>query len=519
MGLIQDGPVQATPAPVPHEKCQCQCVDCDQISIFPTSGASNCENELLKSTDEITCHCQRTDLHTDYTGLITEQVEKHMQQYVLSPETYRKMCHVLENEMNKGLGKNTNALAVVKMFPTYVRALPDGTEKGHFLALDLGGTNFRVLLITLKGSEVEMKNKIFPISQDLMLGPGTKLFDHIVNCIAIFMEENNLKKKSKLPLGFTFSFPCKQEGLNIGRLVTWTKGFKCSGVEGEDVVRLLHEAIDRREDIDVECVAILNDTVGCLMSCAFQDHNCEIGVIIGTGTNACYMEKLDRVELWDGDKKEPKQVIINTEWGAFGSNGALDFLRTQVDDEVDKESLNPGKQLYEKMISGMYMGEITRRVLVNLVKEGLLLKGELTEELDTPDRFYTKFVSEIETDQVKGSFNNTRQIMDELGYEDVSKEDCLTIRYVCEIISTRAAYLASAAIATLLNRINKPSITVAVDGSLYRFHPRFHDLMMEKISALITPGLKFKLMLSEDGSGKGAALVAAVAHRLLTRGH
>lgn len=29
-------------------------------------------------------------------------------------------------------------------------------------------------------------------------------------------------------------------------LIRWTKGFKCSGVEGEDVVKLLKEAIDRR---------------------------------------------------------------------------------------------------------------------------------------------------------------------------------------------------------------------------------------------------------------------------------
>jgi len=45
-------------------------------------------------------------------------------------------------------------------------------ETGDYLALDLGGTNFRVLLITLKGSKVEMKNKIYPISQELMIGKG-----------------------------------------------------------------------------------------------------------------------------------------------------------------------------------------------------------------------------------------------------------------------------------------------------------------------------------------------------------
>lgn len=52
--------------------------------------------------------------------------------------------------------------------------------------------------------------------------------------------------KEKLPLGFTFSFPCVQEGLTKARLSTWTKGFKCEGVEGNDVVQLLKDAIARR---------------------------------------------------------------------------------------------------------------------------------------------------------------------------------------------------------------------------------------------------------------------------------
>lgn len=49
------------------------------------------------------------------------------------------------------------------------------SERGNFLALDLGGTNFRVLLIQLSGTEVKMENKIFPISQDLMVGHGDKV--------------------------------------------------------------------------------------------------------------------------------------------------------------------------------------------------------------------------------------------------------------------------------------------------------------------------------------------------------
>ena len=42
-----------------------------------------------------------------------------------------------------------------------------------------------------------------------MTGPGTDLFDHIASCLAKFMETRNIKETA-LPLGFTFSFPCKQ---------------------------------------------------------------------------------------------------------------------------------------------------------------------------------------------------------------------------------------------------------------------------------------------------------------------
>lgn len=72
-----------------------------------------------------------------------------------------------------------------------------------------------------------------------------QLFDHIADCLACFIKERSLGTEL-LPLGFTFSFPCKQEGLTKARLARWTKGFKCEGVEGRDVVELLKKAIAKR---------------------------------------------------------------------------------------------------------------------------------------------------------------------------------------------------------------------------------------------------------------------------------
>ena len=54
------------------------------------------------------------------------------------------------------------------------------------------------------------------------------------------------------------------------------------------------------------------------------------------------------------------KMIINTEWGAYGDDGALDRWLTEYDDIIDQNSVNIGRQRYEKMIAGMYLGEIVR---------------------------------------------------------------------------------------------------------------------------------------------------------------
>lgn len=51
---------------------------------------------------------------------------------------------------------------------------------------------------------------------------------------------------------------------------------------------------------------------------------------------------------------------------------------------------------FEKMISGMYMGELVRLILVKMAKEELLFRGKLSPELLATGHFETKDVSYIE---------------------------------------------------------------------------------------------------------------------------
>ncbi|XP_042523024.1 hexokinase-3 [Dipodomys spectabilis] len=440
--------------------------------------------------------------------------QRHLLEETLAPfRLSREQLVAVQAQMREAMARGLKGEASsLRMLPTYVRATPDGSERGDFLALDLGGTNFRVLLVRVTEAGVQITSHIYSIPECVAQGSGQQLFDHIVDCIVDFQQQQGLSGRS-LPLGFTFSFPCKQLGLDQGILLNWTKGFNASDCEGRDVVCLLREAIGRRQAVELNVVAIVNDTVGTMMSCGYEDPRCEMGLIVGTGTNACYMEELQNVPGVPGDQG---RMCINMEWGAFGDDGSLGMLGTCFDERVDQASINPGKQRFEKMISGMYLGEIVRHILLHLTSLGVLFRGQVTQCLQTRDIFKTKFLSEIESDSL--ALRQVRAILEALGLP-LTSDDALMVLEVCQAVSRRAAQLCGAGVAAVVEKIRENrgldelAVSVGVDGTLYKLHPHFSSLVAATVREL-APRCAVTFLQSEDGSGKGAALVTAVACRL-----
>ncbi len=95
------------------------------------------------------CRCVRTE-GPPYSRSIQMLCYRDL---VINNDHISRMERTLREAIGRGLSKKTHAEATVKCFPTYVRELPSGTERGKFLALDLGGTNFRVVLIEIEGHE------------------------------------------------------------------------------------------------------------------------------------------------------------------------------------------------------------------------------------------------------------------------------------------------------------------------------------------------------------------------------
>lgn len=400
-------------------------------------------------------------------------------------------------EMGLGLEGKKSSL---KMIPSFVRR-PRGKEKGSFLAIDLGGTNLRVLAVRLdgEGRAEPLAMSLYPISHEVMTGPGDRFFDFIAGSIEAFFNENNIEIKRFKNLGFTFSFPVIQSSIASGRLISWTKGFSASGVEGEDVVELLTRALKRKGMGFIEVAALVNDTVGTLVAKSYADPACDMGVILGTGTNAAYPEKTERILKYKGPRYSD-EMIINIEWGGFNK-----IRRNTYDEALDVFSFNPGEQRIEKMVSGMYLGEIARLIIVDMIKEGMLINPRIPHIFSDAYRLTTEHLSLA----AQGRF------FDESGLPHMAQGDKETILEVFRIVSTRSARIAATAVSAVIAWMDKKlesNHVIAVDGSLFEKYPGYRQNMEAMLKEIFGDSAsKIRLEKEKDGSGIGAAIAAAIA--------
>lgn len=144
----------------------------------------------------------------------------------------------------------------------------------------------------------------------------------------------------------------------------------------KDPVLLLQCALEKQGYPDlVKVSAIVNDTIATLLSGIYINSNAKIGLILGTGTNASYVEKTQKIASKIEGSFKSEYTLVNTEFGSTDINSMdfISFLSTKYDQLVDKNSANPGNQILEKMISGRYLGEIFSYILV---ENGYLKEGD-----------------------------------------------------------------------------------------------------------------------------------------------
>ncbi|KAL9324720.1 hypothetical protein ACSQ67_009577 [Phaseolus vulgaris] len=434
----------------------------------------------------------------------------------------RLVADAMDVEMHAGLASEGGSK--LKMLITFVDNLPSGDEKGLFYALDLGGTNFRTLRVQLGGKEkgvVNLESEEVSIPPHLMTGCSHELFDFIAAKLAKFVssepEEFHPAPGKQRELGFTFSFPVRQTSISSGTLIKWTKGFNIEDAVGEDVVGELTKSLEKI-GLDMRVAALVNDTVGTVARARFSNQDVIAGVILGTGTNAAYVESAHAIPKWQGLLPKSGEMVINMEWGNFHSSH---LPLTQYDKDLDSESLNPGEQIFEKIISGMYLGDIVRRVLLKMAEEADFFGDTVPPKLKIPLILRTPDMSAIHHDASSDLNVVGTKLKDILEINNTSLKMRKLVVELCDIVATRGARLSAAGIFGILKKIGRDTVkaeekqkqksVIALDGGLFEHYTEFRSSLESTLKELLGDEASDSVGTehSNDGSGIGAALLAA----------
>ena len=429
-------------------------------------------------------------------------------QFSVTREDLTKVISSFQSEMRSGLAGDRRSIA---MNPSFV-SRPSGAESGRFVTLDLGGTNVRATVVEIAGGALRvLKHDSFRLAS--ATGSASDLFDPIAGFLSQVLEDDG-----EYTLGFIFAYPMDQTGVRRGSLSKWTKELNFDGVEGKDAVGLLERAVtDAADDFPVlrrlTVGALANDTVGVLAAGAYLDPRCDMGLIVGTGTNMAVGVPANMLgRHLPSAPGRPGEMIINMECGNFDG---VRHIQTDYDRHLDAESDTEG-QLIEKMVSGRYLGEISRLAVLDSASKAEGFDGWLDypSAFNSPYAFTTEYMSDIAFDDSE-DLTATSMLLGSLGISESTIDDRRRLRQLSAAVTRRSAHLVAATIAATATYID-PNLEndhiVAADGSVIRGYPGYQAEVRRGLQNILGPRAeRVQIVYLRDGSGLGAAVVAAVA--------
>lgn len=87
---------------------------------------------------------------------------------------------------------------------------------------------------------------------------------------------------------------------------------------------------------------------------------------------------------------------------------------------------------------------------------------------------------------MQGETDRTKDALAEAGFQNVTAHDISVAQHISAVISHRAALLVAITTSVILERLVDPDVTIAIDGSVYKNHPRMHEWLTRIIGKLNT---------------------------------
>ena len=414
------------------------------------------------------------------------------QRWNLSTPKARNIIDEFKRQMALGmLGDPSGSLAMIKTFVPKTEHFYPGT----YIGLDLSGTNLRIVVLTINQNQKLIDTpsiQLYRIPSHLKKkswgreSTSRDLFRFVASCLVRTLADKTLKD-IRLRVGFTFAFPTHMIAVDQGILLRWTKEWDLPDLVGQDPVQGLTSSCHAIGLTGLKINALVNDTVGTLILGYFQDRRTLAGGILGTGTN---------LASWLDD------MAINFECGNFDFGFLKNQILTSVDRELDSQSLDPGKQLFEKMVAGRYLGDLLRRLLIKFAPAESPYKQDSVTAFD---------LSQLVAD--KGDLLETQNFLERLGLQDNQLEVRELTVSLARIILKRSAQLIALAMVATVEYVDpslKRSHILTVDGSLFEHAPGYPEIMRHVFQDFFgSRSNQVECCLVKDGSGIGAALAAS----------
>jgi len=275
--------------------------------------------------------------------------------FELTTQQLSEIANSLQAKIEEGLKKDGMEISDI---PTHITPKKD-IKNGKVLTLDWGGTNFRAAIVEfVEGKPFIIESKKKPLSAKETAGfKQVDLFNEMASLICSL---DNLDE-SVTQIGYCFSYPAASRLNGDAILLRWTKGIDIPDMIEKPVGEPLMNYLNNYKNIHTTFtnIKVINDTVACLFAGLSETgFDTYMGLIVGTGTNMASLMPLDKIEKLNS--KDEGVIPVNLESGNFRPPHL-----TVVDGLVDAMSNNKGNQLFEKAISGGYVGEIFKTLFFN----------------------------------------------------------------------------------------------------------------------------------------------------------
>ncbi|ELQ76137.1 Hexokinase [Trachipleistophora hominis] len=329
-------------------------MSCQQLLSFK-NYKSTIEHKLMKFLSSITIlfflviHCKLSDANTDNL-LYTENQLKYL----------------IADFKNALISSQKDPRERETFLDTFVR-LPEASEKiscKHvLLAINLGGTYLQLGLYSIAKNELKLHSPVEKVLIPKADGSTKKVdcFEWIAKKTKLYLEKSNFKKSARA--GITFSHPIKHESISVGRVLKLGKDFpfRAPNLGSEnDAVKLVNAAF-KKFKVPVKVDIILNDATATAASLIYGKNDekaVTMGIVLGTGTNAAYIERQNRLT----------PTIINTEWASFDKGSVH---RCEYDEAIEKMVKEQNK-VYKRMdalIGGNYFMQLILQMAQKNIKD------------------------------------------------------------------------------------------------------------------------------------------------------